>query len=256
MPGIFSITPIITVAWSLSYEFFFYLAMPALVAGLAMRRRTAATRLALVAALAFVYTAGHALGLPYQPFVLFMAGMLVYDATQLDWQARHVRALESLVVVLAVVAVPLLYAIEIRPALLAPVLGSSRAAVGMLRTVLLVTLFASLVFTCLMPGTRGGRLFSWTPIRWLGNMSYSYYLLHALTINFVAMLCAALVSGRPGITGDLAYWLLLPVTFVLSLITSTVLFAVVERPLSLRDGRPPREDAAAGIPATTLAPGA
>ena len=37
LPGLFPIEPLITVAWSLSYEFAYYLALPLLVAGTGMR---------------------------------------------------------------------------------------------------------------------------------------------------------------------------------------------------------------------------
>ncbi|MBK9408441.1 MAG: acyltransferase [Gemmatimonadetes bacterium] len=47
LPGIFDIEAIITVAWSLSYEFFFYLTVPALVAILGLRRWTPRSRIVL-----------------------------------------------------------------------------------------------------------------------------------------------------------------------------------------------------------------
>jgi peptidoglycan/LPS O-acetylase OafA/YrhL len=126
----------------------------------------------------------------------------------------------------------------------------------MVRTALLSGLFFAVVFTCLMPGTPGARVFSWTPLRWLGNMSYSYYLLHGLTINVVALVFGSVVASRSPGAPDGFYWLMMPVTFAATLASSTVLFAAVERPLSLREGRPPREVAAAGITRPTLASGA
>ena len=254
LPGIFPITPIITVAWSLSYEFFFYLVVPIVVGGLALRRKSPGTRIGLVLFFAAVYAAGHLAGLPHQHMVLFMAGMVVYDATQLAWRPGQVRALEWTALVLAIAAVPLLVAIEARPSPLAPILG--QPGIGMLRTALLFALCAALVFTCLMPATRGARLFSWTPLRWLGNMSYSYYLFHGLTINIVAMVFAAAVGGGAAAGGEAIYWLMLPVTFAATIVSSTILFAAMERPLSLREGRPPREVAAAGIEGRTVASGA
>ena len=46
MPGLFDITAIITVAWSLSYEFFYYLLIPLLIASLFMRSWQAKYRIA------------------------------------------------------------------------------------------------------------------------------------------------------------------------------------------------------------------
>ena len=50
LPGVFPIEPLITVAWSLSYEMFFYLVMPLIIAVLALRRRGPDARLVTLAA--------------------------------------------------------------------------------------------------------------------------------------------------------------------------------------------------------------
>jgi peptidoglycan/LPS O-acetylase OafA/YrhL len=83
-------------------------------------------------------------------------------------------------------------------------------------------------------GNVASRAMSWTPLRWLGNMSYSYYLLHGLVVITVFRGLAALVGlGWPSGT---AFALLLPV-FAASVAASLVLFAAVERPLSLHPAR-------------------
>ena len=68
-------------------------------------------------------------------------------------------------------------------------------------------------------------------MRWLGNMSYSYYLLHGLTLK-AAFFVWAHVTGHT-IYGSWIAIVLLPPMFVLTLMTSTLLFASVERPFSL-----------------------
>jgi peptidoglycan/LPS O-acetylase OafA/YrhL len=76
------------------------------------------------------------------------------------------------------------------------------------------------------------RALSWTPLRWLGNMSYSYYLLHGLALkaSFLAI-SNAIPTGR---IGPVLFWPGLPVLFVATLLPSAVLFLLVEQPFSLR----------------------
>jgi peptidoglycan/LPS O-acetylase OafA/YrhL len=69
---------------------------------------------------------------------------------------------------------------------------------------------------------------SWLPLRWLGNMSYSYYLLHGLALHVFFAALPRLVP--PGDGGAAA--LLIP-AFVWTLLPCAVLFLAVERPWSL-----------------------
>jgi peptidoglycan/LPS O-acetylase OafA/YrhL len=82
-------------------------------------------------------------------------------------------------------------------------------------------------------GFRGSlaRAFSWRPIRYLGNMSYSYFLLHGFTLKALSVLAFTIVapSGR----SPLLLCLLLPISFAATWVTSTVLFVCVEKPFSL-----------------------
>jgi peptidoglycan/LPS O-acetylase OafA/YrhL len=66
-------------------------------------------------------------------------------------------------------------------------------------------------------------------------MSYSYYLLHGLTLN-----AAFLVLGRlipPADYGSWLFWALFPPMFVVSLVPTGLLFLTVERPFSLAPRR-------------------
>ncbi len=80
------------------------------------------------------------------------------------------------------------------------------------------------------------RAFSWTPLRWLGNMSYSYYLLHGLALKagFLALAIILPVADH----GSWVFWALLPTMFALTLFPTAVLFLAVERPYSLAPHRP------------------
>ena len=75
------------------------------------------------------------------------------------------------------------------------------------------------------------RAFSWTPLRWLGNMSYSYYLIHGLTLKAAFKVVAVILPATAG--GAWVFWALLAPAFGLTLLTSAALFLAVEQPLSL-----------------------
>jgi peptidoglycan/LPS O-acetylase OafA/YrhL len=62
-------------------------------------------------------------------------------------------------------------------------------------------------------------------------MSYSYYLLHGLTLNAAFTLLAASLPA-PGASGGVFWALFLPM-FVLTLGPAALLYLIVERPLSL-----------------------
>jgi peptidoglycan/LPS O-acetylase OafA/YrhL len=215
LPGIFPIQPLITVAWSLSYEMFFYLCMPLIITALRLRRWGGGQRIVFIALAAMAVAAWSTVSdNAYIRMNMFMAGMLVHEAIH----GRRMRALPGR----AAAGV-----------LAAGLLGSLLPVDAHLKSVLL---FASCFLTCmhcfLRPQGGLARAFSWTPLRWLGNMSYSYYLLHGLTLKALFMLLPppAALAGH----GAALFFLALPVFFVVTLFTSAGLFLLVERPLSLR----------------------
>jgi peptidoglycan/LPS O-acetylase OafA/YrhL len=83
------------------------------------------------------------------------------------------------------------------------------------------------------------RIFSFAPLRWLGNMSYSFYLFHGLPMHVVAIaLARPRVSGLPYSLLLAVIWILLPVVFAVTAAASTALFLAVEKPLSLSSVTP------------------
>ena len=71
-----------------------------------------------------------------------------------------------------------------------------------------------------------------TPIRWLGNMSYSYYLIHGLTLKACFMFLALIEA--PYKQFDTIFWLAMPILFLATLISAFILFILVEKPFSLK----------------------
>jgi peptidoglycan/LPS O-acetylase OafA/YrhL len=68
-------------------------------------------------------------------------------------------------------------------------------------------------------------------LRWLGNMSYSYYLLHGLALKASFLLLSKVIP--PAQQFDALFWIALPVMFICTFIPSFLLFLFVEKPLSI-----------------------
>lgn len=217
LPGLFPIRPIITVAWSLSYEMFFYLALPLTLYVFRVRDRSPRWRVRFFLGIAAAITIYSVAFGGHVRFIMFMAGILLYDAlkTRPFTLPRNWFAAAALAV-----------------GLLATVTPTGGAAAFAIK---LVVLAAALFVTCYCcftgPDEAVARAFSWTPLRWLGNISYSYYLLHGLALKAAF---AVLHAALPAVAHQSAFFLLLlPVMFAVTLAPSIALFILVERPFSL-----------------------
>lgn len=217
LPGMLPIEPMITVAWSLSYEMFFYLVMPGLIALLSLRRRSARQRMGILVLLtalivvSFLQWGGHI------QLVMFLSGALLHEVMQQRTRAAPASWHGALAL-----AGGLLVTLAVLPG------HAGRAVEAM---VLFVAFFVLCLSCFRNPGGWLGRAFSWTPLRWLGNMSYSYYLLHGLALKAGFLALSLLVPTSAN--GHLVFWLSLIPLFALTLLASAVLFLVIERPLSL-----------------------
>jgi peptidoglycan/LPS O-acetylase OafA/YrhL len=210
MPGFFPIEPLIMVAWSLSYEMMFYLTAPLLIGWMALRscpQQTRAALIAIAAACCLLLFEGQ-----YQRIIMFCAGMAVYELTRSKWRAPPALA-----------------------AMLAALLGLGAYLLPLPTELRRVALFAGFTIACwhcvTIPSWLA-RALSWSPLRWFGNMSYSYYLLHGLVLKFTFLVVGMLVPKGVNLTG----WMLLP-AFVATLIPSAALYLAVERPISLQPTR-------------------
>lgn len=217
LPGIFHSEPMIAVAWSLSYEMFYYLTIPLLVTLFRLHERSSWWRtiffLCVACAMVFygVVTGEHL------RLVMFVSGIVLFEAMN----SHRVPTPNSVLGLLAL-ACGLI-------GMLLPFEGSGGVV---FRVCNLSIAFLILCLTCFRnPSAWLPRIFSWRPLRWLGNMSYSYYLLHGVTLKagFLALSIVLPVEGY----GSWLFFVLLPPMFILTLISSSVLFILVERPFSL-----------------------
>ncbi|MBV8913037.1 MAG: acyltransferase, partial [Acetobacteraceae bacterium] len=81
LPGLFPIPPIVAVAWSLSYELFFYVAIAAVVLGAGLGVRSRGYRLTLLAGASLLFTIAGFAELPGYPIRMmpFFAGMFLAE---------------------------------------------------------------------------------------------------------------------------------------------------------------------------------
>lgn len=208
----------ITVAWSLSYEMFYYLVTPAIIGLFGLRTRRSNQRVLFFIAVAvtfFVFSATY--GGPMR-LNMFVSGILLYEAVS----SKRLFTPSSSFGLFAL-CVGLL-------GTLLPVSGSSGSAI---KVGFLFVSFFVLCLSCFRNPTDWlPRFFSWTPLRWLGNMSYSYYLFHGLALKAGFLFLTKFLPAS-GSDSPLWFWILLPIMFSLTLIPTTVLFLAIERPLSL-----------------------
>ena len=229
LPGIIPVAPIITVAWTLSYEVFFYLTVPLLISGLNLRERTSTWRVRLFVGLSAVTAvAGAAISGSHPRLAMFFAGMILWEwitsrsheFTNNPQQAQRLdlAGLGALVV-----------------AVIAPMVLLSEIAGGGPRLIVLWVAWPVLCAACFCVDGRASRLFSWTPLRWLGNISFSYYLIHSLVLQGFFEAVRKVVDP----TGQQAWvwWGLMIPAFVLTVGAALGLFIAVERRYSLAPSR-------------------
>ena len=219
LPGIFPIEPMITVTWSLSYEAFYYIAIPIIIGTFALRKWPSSRRILFFVVIGIVLAALHEQLGQRTRLVMFLAGIVL-------WEHRELGGLRTPSEAAGVVAVLAGFAVVNLPLSLG------------LRYGLLAVAFHLFCFASLAPNGRGllNRALCWTPLRWLGNMSYSYYLLHGLALKAAFRALARFLPPTHGL-GGFTFGAGMAPLFVLTLVPTALLFLAVERPMSLAPRR-------------------
>jgi exopolysaccharide production protein ExoZ len=217
LPGIFRIEPIIAVAWSLSFEMFYYLAIPLVVALFRLRERTTGFRVTFFLSIALATALYCAVNGGHVRLIMFISGILLYEAMK----SPRVPAPHGLFALLVLAA-----------GLLCTLFTGPGSGGSVLKISTLFVTFLILCLTCFRnPSGWLPSAFAWTPLRWLGNMSYSYYLLHGLTLKAGFLALSKVLPGASH--GAWLFWVLLLPMFALTVVTASALFLWVERPFSL-----------------------
>lgn len=240
LPGVFDIEPVMTVAWSLSYELAFYLALPVFVAGLRLRTWRRESRMILIAVAICAYCAGSMIWfpgslvwVPYEfwnrpRYLLFGCGMLAWECFDAA-RKRPTPAWSPAVALLLMVGTLAACHPLSNPAYQQP-------WPSILRALLLGAASFALFQASFSNANWLAKALSWRPLRWLGNCSYSFYLVHSLGVHATGLAAERwLPSGRGG---EAVFWLALPLTVMTATVVSIPLFLFVERTFSLRRPAP------------------
>ncbi len=220
LPGLLPIRPIISVSWTLSFVVFFYLTMPLVIAFSGMRSWSGRKRAAffgmflVISSFLFIDT-----GILPLRLNMLMVGVLLSEL-----MARSPLPLWTGWVLASLVPVGIALRYWLVLSRHETVFEVGRAPDQTCITAICLFCFC---YCLLTPGVPFGALFSWTPLRWFGNMSYSYYLSHSLTIKFLSIAAIPLISTV--VRSDVGFWAIQPVLFVLSLVPGVALFVLVEK---------------------------
>jgi len=232
LPGIFPIRALITVAWSLSYEWLFYLVLPALILLLRLRRWQWRFRI-LFASLVSVFCvwAGQEQFTAHSRLGMFGAGLVVWELlhrTEVsaglprwgEWVAGGLFVLN-----LAVIGAYGAYR------------GSTEVVLARVPAFYVPSLWITggllVLYAIGYPGVLG-RTFSVAPLRWIGNISYSYYLIHGLTLISLSVIVGRTIGDVR--LGPAWFLVMLVACYAATLTTALTLYLCVEWPLSLSSG--------------------
>jgi exopolysaccharide production protein ExoZ len=228
LPGILPIVPLITVAWSLSYELSFYLTIPLLMRWLRIPAWPRPARIAFFIALAAACLWPSVPGLGRHPRLsMFACGILLNETSgrHIRWpQAGAAAALGLFTITLGLTG---LRSSVVWASYCGPVLR--------MNWFLLILLFISTYALAHSSLTSDGflsRWFQWDWIRWFGNISYSYYLVHGVVLHFILVLVLRLPLPKTWpVPMFLAFF---AASFGVTAIGSAGVFLAVEKPFSLR----------------------
>lgn len=232
LPGIFAINPMITVSWSLSYEFFFYLSMPLVVKFTGMRKWHRLRRILFFACLFLIHCIGYRAGLiPHIRLSMFIAGILLFEVVDGGWMDAKLRTAGELLVLGfygATLGALSLFEFSNTRIVFNPHFPNLSSVYW---TALLSLALFGLALYCFSYDGIVKSVFSWRPIRWLGNMSYTFFLCHGLVLYGIARVVNRLL---PAASRSAALFLaLLVLNLLVSLIASLILFLLIEKPFSL-----------------------
>jgi len=233
LPGLTGDPAMIVVTWTLGYELLLYATLPLAVRLLRMRDWSPSRRVAFLGAVWIGYLVYCGVVSPaVAPLGIYFAAFVAYEAVQgRRGRLSPWREAAALVAVAAGAAFVVLLREGAASALQVPGLKM------MLRTASMSLAAFGVAYCCF--GGKGvcARFLALTPLRWMGNMSYSFYLTHGLVLKALALLAVTLVPAEMRGTG--LFWVALPLCFFGALAAATALFVAVEKPVSFSRGPAP-----------------
>lgn len=229
LPGMLPVMPMIRVAWSLSYEWFYYLILPLSVWALLMRRWSPAGRIAFVLTICtaqYVLCALHRSA--HSRLIMFGAGAVLWELATHYGIAKHLgRRGEGFTIALVIFALGWM---GFSPKYHLAVVVTQAGIPSVNAPLLFVSFFALTLYSLFHAGILS-RFFCIKWLRWMGNMSYSYYLIHGLTLHFIAKLMRNRFGVHP--IGLPQFLMVGVISLLATLVVSALLYLAIEKPLSL-----------------------
>lgn len=229
LPGMLPIMPMIRVAWSLSYEWFYYLLLPFSVWAFRMRRWSPAWRIAFVLTVCLTQHVLCALHRSNNSrLVMFGAGAILWDLATYYGVAKHLgRRGELFTIALTIVALGWM---GFSPKYHLAVIFAQDGIPSVNTPLVFVSFFALTLYSLFYSGILS-RFFCLKWLRWVGNMSYSYYLVHSIALHLVARLMRYGFGVHPiGLPQFLVVGMM---SLLMTLVAGAFLFLAIEKPLSL-----------------------
>jgi exopolysaccharide production protein ExoZ len=172
----------------------------------------------------------------------FIAGMLMYETIDSAWfRGKLTRKGEIFAICIFLASLAFVYFYDARPQLLGvlPKLTAGKVVLpgvgtfqGPYKVIVLSISCAMLAFYSFEFERLLKAFFSWNPLRYLGNMNYSYFLIHGLALLAVAVIAYSIVpDGHPSLP---VFLLAMPLGFAMTWLASSCLFLLVENPISHR----------------------
>ena len=209
LPGMFHIKPIITVSWSLSYEIFYYLSLPILISLLRIKSWNANYRIMFFIFVSVFYLYLCANGISSRPrLAMFISGILLYEITK-HGKEVHKKIPCPSIMATVVFIISIIYFGRLSSGSLN--LGNISQVSGNIYATAIVFITFIFFVKIGMEDTTLNKKLSFKPLRYLGNMSYSYYLIHGLTIKGIGFLISTMfpLFSFSGTT----FWLFAPLVF-------------------------------------------
>ncbi|MFT7589115.1 MAG: exopolysaccharide production protein ExoZ [Limisphaerales bacterium] len=210
------------VAWSLSYEVLYYILIPLLILALQMRKWSNSQRLGF-----WIFATLLGFGLfsvigQHDRLMMFVSGILLYETIKFyDYKPPAWSGTISLLIAIVLV-------------------GSDYIQIAgiptIITSVILFILFYIVCFESLSRSNGSSKWLVYSPLRWLGNISYSYYLIHVLALKGVFLIAYKLWIPSHQFTS--IFWYLWIPLFLITGMVSLALYLLVEKPISLRTDKP------------------
>lgn len=191
------------VTWTLRYEWLFYFSLPLLALFARSRRHLAFAVLGLVSCCG-LYAVSRQPAAIYSS--LFFCGMIPASLAHYGWR---IPERSNLALAVALGCLSLLFA-------------HYSSTLGIVQVLLLAALFCVISI-----GGTFGRILRAKPVRRLGEISYSVYLLHGLILTGVFSLDGVRAFA---LETNVSYWLVIALCGLLLLLVATLSFVLIERP--------------------------